>query len=145
MKPLVNTMLFRLTQHIREAQDPVMKTLGLTHGQPRVLRYVSQNEGCMQADVARYYHIKASTVSQIVDDLERNGFLRKRQAENCRRSASLSLTDKGKQCYEKLNTAQLGLQDKMLTGFSEEEKELFRKMIEQATENLKEVCDEAID
>ncbi len=144
MKPLVNTMLFRLTQQIREAQYPFMKELGLTHGQPRVLRYVSQHDGCKQADIANYYNTRASTVSLIVDDLEKSGLLEKKQSAQCRRNVCLSLTEKGRACFEKLNAAQMQLQDEMLEGFSEEENEQFRHFIEQAIENLKEVSHEPV-
>lgn len=144
MNPLIHTMLFRLTQQIREWQDPYMQAIGLTHGQPRVLRYVSMHDGCKQADIANYYNIKGSTVSKIVDDLEKSGFLEKRQAENSRRSASLSLTEEGIVCFEKANAIQINMQKQMLSGFSEEEAEQFRNFIAKATKNLEEGLDETI-
>lgn len=144
MNPLIHTMLFRLTQKIREWQDPFMHAIGLTHGQPRVLRYISLHDGCKQTDIANYYNIKASTVSKIVDDLEKSGFLEKRQAENSRRSASLSLTEEGRVCFEKANAIQIRMQKQMLSGFSEEETEQFRDFIEKATKNLGEGLDETV-
>lgn len=131
-------MLFRLTQQMREAQSPYMQKLGMTHGQPRVLRYVTEHEGCMQADIARYYNIKPSTVSQIVDDLVEKGFLERGTSEECRRRASLSATEAGLQCSRKLNAAHISLQAKMLNGFTDEEEKMFRGFIERATRNLKE-------
>lgn len=142
--PMIHTMLFRLTQQIREAQDPFMNAIGLTHGQPRVLRYVSLHDGCKQTDIANYYNIKGSTVSKIVDDLERSGFLEKKQAENSRRCACLSLTKKGWDVFEKANTIQMHMQEQMLSGFSEEETEQFRSFIVKATKNLEEGLDETI-
>ena len=144
MNPLIHTMLFRLTQKIREWQDPLMHAIGLTHGQPRVLRYISLHDGCKQTDIANYYNIKASTVSKIVDDLEKSGFLEKRQAENSRRSASLSLTKEGRTCFEKANAIQIRMQKQMLSGFSEEETEQFRDFIEKVTKNLGEGLDETV-
>lgn len=144
VNPMIHTMLFRLTQQIREAQDPFMNAIGLTHGQPRVLRYVSLHDGCKQTDIANYYNIKGSTVSKIVDDLERSGFLEKKQAENSRRCACLSLTEKGWDVFEKANAIQMHMQEQMLSGFSEEETGQFRSFIVKATKNLEEGLDETI-
>lgn len=145
MKLLLNTMLFRLTQQMREVQRPFMNQLGMTHGQPRIIRYAAEHPGCMQAEMAKYYHIKPSTVSQIVDDLAAGGFLERCTSEGCRRRASISLTEKGRKCSEELSRMHICLQERMLKGFTAEEEAQFRSFIERATENLKEDEDEAAD
>ena len=63
------------------------KELGLTSGQPKVLDYLQDNDGAMQKDIAQGCHIEPSSLSTILNGMEKAGLIeRKTPGENRRRS-----------------------------------------------------------
>lgn len=138
MKPLFNTLIFRLYRLEQEYLRPYAKTLDLSSGQPRILRYLSRNDGCMQIDLANYYAITSATVSSILDGLEEKGMVRRVGVKDDRRSFAVCLTELGKRTAEKWDEYLKQSIDKTLEGFSEGEIQQFENFIVRAINNLQE-------
>ena len=137
MEARLNTLVFRLNQLLQETLRPCADELDLSRGQPRILRYLLNHDGSMQIDIAEYYEIKPSTVSNILDGLSEKGLIKRIEASD-RRSFSVRITDLGKEVILKWNEYLSEAIDKTLKGFNEEEKELFKSFLLRAIDNLKE-------
>ncbi len=137
MEARLNTLVFRLNQLLQETLRPYADELDLSRGQPRILRYLLNHDGSMQIDIAEYYEIKPSTVSNILDGLSEKGLIKRIEASD-RRSFSVRITDLGKEVILKWNEYLSEAIDKTLKGFNEEEKELFKSFLLRAIDNLKE-------
>ena len=115
--------------------------LGISKGQPKVLRYVSMHDGCTQNDIALAYEVKPATISKIIDGLIKNGMIMRYEGKD-RRSVSLKITAKGKETVDKWEKVMDEVMAMMTKGFSEKEKKTLYDLLERATENLKGVADE---
>ena len=47
--------------HFRRSRVEFGK-IGITKGQPRILDYLSENDGCIQREIAKHCHIEPATV-----------------------------------------------------------------------------------
>ena len=66
----------------------------------RILYDIYKNHGCTAASVSKRLHISKSYISRIIKDYEKEGYIRREEAENDARIYLLYLTDKGKTYIE---------------------------------------------
>ena len=57
---------------------PKAARLGLTRGQPRMLRFLGENDGCRQKDIAEKFYIRAASVSGILSTMEKEGLIERK-------------------------------------------------------------------
>lgn len=134
---MLNVLVFRLNQLLQNIVAPQREALGLSKGQPKVLRYVSEHENCSQNDIAMAYEIKPATVSKLIDGLVENKMLKRIEGKD-RRSVKLIVTQRGKDAYKKWNEAMMAVIVMMTKGFDKKEIAIFSDLLERAIDNLKE-------
>jgi DNA-binding MarR family transcriptional regulator len=115
---------------------PGMIAIGLSPGQPKVLRYLSNRSGCMQKDIASALDIEPATVSQLLGNMEQAGLIKRSSLEERRRAESVSITDKGREYYEKWLKLCSEVEQLSMKGFSEAEKEQFLDYLGRMYHNL---------
>ncbi len=110
--------------------------VGLTEGQPKVLEYLAQHDGCMQKELAENCHVKASTITSVLGIMERDGLIDRK--ENCkdRRMMNVWLTDKGKKGFGLMEETYRTMDHKILKGLTQKEKETLTKLLERVIANL---------
>lgn len=77
--------------------------LGLSPGQPKVLEFLKEHEGCDQKTIAANCEIEQATVGSILLRMEEAGLIRRSQAPGNRRSLFVYLTDKGRKAAEEMD------------------------------------------
>lgn len=75
-----------------------------------------------QRDVARTMRISPATVAVSLKTLERDGYVKRTADERDQRRNRVELTDKGRRAVEKCGESFRAVDDRMLAGFSPEEK-----------------------
>ena len=75
---------------------PRLEHIGLTRGQPKMLRFLGKNDGCRQKDIADRFYLRAASVSGILDTLEKDGLIERRRNPRSRRETLVFLTELGK-------------------------------------------------
>lgn len=68
---------------------------GLMPGQPKVLEYVAENEGCLQRDIAQACAMDRATVTGVLGRMEEAGLVTRTPKEGDRRALEVRLTDAG--------------------------------------------------
>ena len=109
---------------------------GLSSGQPKVLEFLLEHDGCMQKDVAEHCDIEPATTSRVLDTLEKNGFIVRKTMEGNRRAGSILITEKGREVVEKWVGHCHEAEASMLTGFTEEETAQFGDFLSRAYKNM---------
>lgn len=114
--------------------------LGLTDGQPKILYILQRCDGVVQKDLASICGIRQSTLTVLLGNLEKQGFICK---EACyvsggKRAYKILLTDAGKEMATRLDVAVEELESKSFRGFSEEEKASLLELLSRVEENLRE-------
>ena len=109
-----------LNKYISEDFDKRLEEHGITGQQCCILFHVNhfyeQGENIHQSNIEKNFHLSKSTVSGLVKRLMNNGFIKREK------DSSLVPTTKGKETVEEFRTNRKKTIERLLTGFSEEER-----------------------
>lgn len=131
--------LFRyLSKQLDLSFNARLENSGLTSQQGRVIFYIHYhnmvlNEIIKQSDLERHFHLSKSTVSGLVKRLTNNGFIEKADVHHY---YAISLTEKAKLTINNFKKANEETRDKLLNGFSEEQKVEMIKSLKHMIANM---------
>lgn len=97
--------LFDFFVATRAQRDQALERLGLTPNDARALSGLSPDEGRTMSALASEWGTDASTVTWVVDRLERKGWVERRPVPHDRRVRSVVLTSHGVEAREALTRA----------------------------------------
>ena len=130
-----------INRHLREGM--------LTHGDKQItrlqwtlLRYVKRTEQCTMGNLAENFNVSMSTVSQMIDRLEKWDFVERASSRRDARVKIVSLTEKGEKIIQEVRTSYLKQLNRGLSKFSENDQERFIGFLEQLADNLKDVSNQ---
>ena len=105
-----------------------------------ILKYLTMNEGreIFQKDIESEFGITKSTVAGIIKLMEQKGFLSRISVERDARLKKLVLTDMGREYNEKMAVHMREHNEKMQKNITEEEMEVFLRVIDKVKKNIKE-------
>lgn len=113
-----------------------------------VLGYVvrnTQNDGAVyQRDLENWLRIRRSSVTNLLQGMEQAGFVRRCPVERDARLKSLTATEKGMACYERIERCITNFEEMLNTGVSEDELELFQKILEKFMNNAQAAMEKTI-
>ncbi|MGR3765700.1 MarR family winged helix-turn-helix transcriptional regulator [Rossellomorea sp. NS-SX7] len=116
-----------------------IKNFDITPEQWTVLKRLSENDGINQKELAIKAEKDQPTVTRILDILERKELIIKEKNKEDRRSFLLFITDKGNAVKEELSPVIEKIwEEKILTGISEEELNVYRNVLVKMNENIEE-------
>ncbi len=130
------TLLRRAYQAQFSAIRRKLPDIGLSPGQPKVLDFLFDHDGCIQRDLAELCGIEPATMSRLVDKMEGDGLLVRRPAPGCKRSLQLWLTDLGRARRLDFHAVRDQVEAVELAGFSPEERAQFRAYLTRHYRNL---------
>lgn len=113
--------------------------LNITSGQFGLIMFLSHHDGISQGDLVEELMVDKGTVARSIQRLIEEGYVEKRRDPQDGRSFQLFITQKGKEIVPRLKEIQQGLENDMLTGFSQEERAALLDMLRRAAGNLKEM------
>ncbi len=131
----LHTMLYR-THQVWNSSNREKAVVGLSTGQPKVLRYLISHPHSLQKDIAINCDIEAATASLIVDRMLKNGLIKNERVKTDRRARWISITPKGEEAYHKWVEYTSELEKKMLQDFTPEEVENFKDYLLRAYKNI---------
>lgn len=111
--------------------------LGLGTGQPKLLFYLLTHGSCMQKELAEYFEVDPAAVSRMLLALEREGFISRDAGSPRRRCGLVELTEKGREAAQAWSDCGARFDERLLRGFSPEEKERFADYLYRAYANLR--------
>ena len=115
---------------------PGMVQIGLSPGQPKVLRFLSAHDSCMQKEIAEALDIEPATVSRLLANMEQNGLVARSTPAERRRAESVSITEEGRVAFARWEMVCHTVEEQSLQGFSEEEGQQFLKYLCRMYQNL---------
>jgi DNA-binding MarR family transcriptional regulator len=123
-------------QH-RRAHD-LLETLGLYHGQPRLLRVLWEEEGQTQSQLADRLHVRPATITRMVQRMEEAGFVERRRDERDQRLVRVYLTEVGREVQENVRRVWEQMERDVLEGFDPAERRQLHGYLLRIRENLRE-------
>lgn len=119
-----------------------MRTVAVECGVPDsyrvVLPFLLRHPGASQKDIAEYRNITTASVSQIVKEMQRTGFLRKETNSEDARYVKLYLTEKGEAYAKELHDRTKRADEKITQLLSPEKEREMMDLLEELSVILKE-------
>ena len=115
-----------IDRKMRHLGDENLAKHGVTFSQLKILAYVArggENGTVLQRDLENAFSIRRSSVTQILQNMERGGLLRRENASSDARQKEILLTEKGRELEHSLRDYMDKTEESLLEGFSPEETE----------------------
>lgn len=123
-----------LSAHVRkEGIDEVT----MMHGW--IVRYLYENrdKDIFQKDIEQQFSVGRSTVTNLIQLMEKKGFVRRESVRQDARLKKVILTEKGIECQESFEGVVEHIEEELAEGISEEELHIFYKVLDQIRQNAK--------
>ncbi len=130
--------LQNVANRFRRLGDENLQKEGITISQLRVIAYISCHgeETVYQKTLEEHFEIRRSSVTGLLQNMEKSGLLKRTGSSKDARAKIVSLTEKGRELDEKLRNYIQGVESELMKGFEKEEKELLRGFLLRMLENL---------
>ncbi|SDK23059.1 MarR family winged helix-turn-helix transcriptional regulator [Aliiruegeria lutimaris] len=106
--------------------------LDLTPVQFAAMDAIITHPGIDQASVAALIAYDRATIGGVIDRLEHKGYVRREVSKRDRRAREVRVTGKGAEAFEQILPIVTALQDEVLNGLDETERETFLKLAHKA-------------
>ncbi|MDR3566214.1 MAG: MarR family transcriptional regulator [Negativicutes bacterium] len=117
-------------RHYQYTKDLLARrNIPVTPGQLSILCTLFEGDGIGMTELSRKSHFDNSTITGLVDKLERDGFLVRSNVPGDRRAYNISLTEKSLELRTALQEVSHFVAQEMLKGCSAEEIAHFRKVL----------------
>jgi DNA-binding MarR family transcriptional regulator len=105
-------------------------------GATSLLLHLEEDDGLTLSELARRCDLENSTLTPLVDELERHELVRRARTTEDRRVVQLFLTARGRDLAPRLRVMWLALQEQALQGVTEEEVATMYRIMARMVENL---------
>lgn len=137
MERTFHMLLYRAFHAQHNALRPNLTKLGLGVGQPKILGFLSRNGASSQRQLADYYDVDPAAVCRMLDSLQKGGFVSRHPDAADKRRDLIELTPQGRTVYARWQDCCQEMEQRMLAGFSPQERADFSDYLARAYHNLK--------
>lgn len=120
----------------RKLTLPLWSAVGLTPGQPRILVYLAEHDGCIQKEVAQACLLESPSITSVLNTMEKKGLVERRISPQNRRETRVFITEEGQRMVGILAGLFEQIYEICLDGFSEEEIKQYMAFCLRAHENI---------
>lgn len=134
IKSLANMLQRNMDRHVRQSG---FDELTVMHGW--VIAYLYRNEGkeIFQKDLEKEFGIRSSSVTNVLQLMEKKGYIRRESVDYDSRLKRLVLLDTGRSFFHSLETMMKNMTYDTLEGIEDEKLDVFFEVIEKMKKNLK--------
>lgn len=132
----VSFMLGPLSTLYRQNIDRIVQPYGISAGQAPLLMMLTSGDGQCQKDLALKLGIKPSSLTTMLNRMEKAGVIVRQKSATDQRSYHVYMTAKGRRAAKKLKAVIRFINERNLAGFRNEEKILFLRFMEQMAKNM---------
>jgi DNA-binding MarR family transcriptional regulator len=133
-KAINNTaiMIDFVSRLINNYHNTLLEQYKITTKQAKVLSYLKRNEGeeILQKDIEEVFFLRSSTVTSVMQNLEKAGYIERFTNTTDKRMKKILVTAKGNEVFENCSRVKDQLEQYVLDGWSTEEKEELKKLLE---------------
>lgn len=130
-------LLLSAFSHSNHAMMARTRSFGLMPGQPKILEYVADNEGCLQRDIARACVMDRATVTGVLGRMEEAGLIERRPKKGDRRALEVRLTDEGWAAAERVAVCGAEVDEMACAGMTAEERDELSRLLARVRDNFK--------
>ena len=130
----------KLNRRIRRYFSSFFTGTSLTSIQALILHYIiveSEKKDIFPKDLEEFFEFKGSSITSLISNLERNGYLRRESLASDGRYKKLVLTEQTLAIQDDITSRINEYMQSIFVGISEDDLKVFEKVIMQMTENTK--------
>lgn len=133
-------LIKKLDKVFKQNFDQELERVGLTFSQMRVLRFLEDNPNTKitQKDISKEFDIQHSTTIGLLKRMQEKGLVTVVVDEDNRRCRNIFLTSKAEEISCEMERGRTIMENRVVASFTEEEKEIFYRLLNKAIDNLKE-------
>ena len=133
-------LIKKLDKVFKQNFDQELERVGLTFSQMRVLRFLENNPNTKitQKDISKELDIQHSTTIGLLKRMQEKGLVTVVVDEVNRRCRNIFLTNKAEEISCEMERGRTIMENRVVASFTEEEKEIFYRLLNKAIDNLKE-------
>ena len=133
-------LIKKLDKVFKQNFDQELERVGLTFSQMRVLRFLEANPNTKitQKDISKELDIQHSTTIGLLKRMQEKGLVTVVEDEDNRRCRNIFLTSKAEEISCEMERGRTIMENRVVASFTEEEKEIFYRLLNKAIDNLKE-------
>ena len=133
-------LIKKLDKVFKQNFDQELERVGLTFSQMRVLRFLEDNPNTKitQKDISKELDIQHSTTIGLLKRMQEKGLVTVVVDEDNRRCRNIFLTSKAEEISCEMERGRTIMENRVVASFTEEEKEIFYRLLNKAIDNLKE-------
>lgn len=135
--------IHNISNSMKRKIDAKVAEYGLTSVQSRVLHLIMiktqiEKVPAYQKDIEEVFSIRRSSVTSVLQLLEKNGYIKRELASNDARLKQLTLTKKGDEITEVVHQIIMKEEENLMKSVTEEEKELLFSVLEKLSKAISE-------
>ena len=115
------------------------KLKDLSKNQPMVIKIIGMEGEVMPSTIGKYTGMEKSSLTRMVDDLEKKGIVFRKTDPDDRRKVLVSLTEKGLRYYNNLNEIEAEMADEILEFVDEKDIEDYVQSLETMVRILRKI------
>ena len=109
---------------------------GLYMGQPRILITIKELEGASQKEIADHLHVTPASLAMSLKRLQKAGFIERHADSKDTRINKIHLAPRGQEVIESCRRQMVWIDQQMMAGFSDQEKEQLAGYLDRLHTNL---------
>jgi MarR family transcriptional regulator, organic hydroperoxide resistance regulator len=138
LKDYIGYSLIQVLKAHRHIAEVEFTKYGVHPGQEMILFHLWDEDGLSQSQIAEGVCVEPPTITKMVQRMEASGLVERRQDTQDARVSRVYLTDKGRAIEESLRRVWADLEAQTVTGLTDTEIMLLRRLLIQIHENLSE-------
>ncbi|MDD4474833.1 MAG: MarR family winged helix-turn-helix transcriptional regulator [Eubacteriales bacterium] len=113
-----------------------LSDFGIHFGQHHILRFIADNEGCTQKEVADLHGVTAASMAQSTKRMQQSGLIEKTADSENLRQNKLLITEKGKKALKDAEKLMDELDKRCFEGFNDSELETLKNYLARMADNI---------
>lgn len=136
----IEKSLRKLSVQLRLYGREILKEYKLSKIQFIALQWVNDSSGITIGQVAKNLDLAYSTTTDIIDRLEKNGFVRRERSETDKRLVQVKIEPTGLELIERVIEKRIEFIEEITQDLDLNEKELLTKLLEKMMDKSESVC-----
>lgn len=131
--------ILRTGHQIILSRNKIFEPYKLTGKQAMALGFICWNKdnNITQSDIVKEFKLRAPTINSLLAYLEDGGFITRKESPTDARSKIILPTQKSLDMFNKLKNCAALQEEKIMKGFSDEDKESLKQLFERINTNIK--------
>ncbi len=129
-------MLLKAEAALAKQLYQTLAEIELSPGQPKLLDYLCEHDGCIQKELASVCEVESATITRLLTRMESAGLIERRVSSSDKRSLSVFLTEKGRHAGTIVREKFAGIEAGAFAGLDGEHRKLFLELLCKIYNNL---------